>query len=234
MKTKWAVCTAVSALALVPLQVQAQGAKQELQQKLATVKESVARNQAALRQYTWTEHTDILMKGEVKQAKDNLCRYGPDGKVLKTPVGTPAAQKQMRGLKKKIAENKKEEISDYMKQAAELVHAYMPPSPQKMEGVFQAGGASVAQAGPGKVELQFHNYLKSGDSLVFSFDAATKAISKIAVKSYLEGPSDAVTLDVNFQHLPDGTNYTASTLLSAPAKNVQVKVTNSNYQKLAQ
>ena len=39
---------------LIPYPAAAQDAKQALMQKLSTVKESIARNQAALRQYTWT------------------------------------------------------------------------------------------------------------------------------------------------------------------------------------
>jgi hypothetical protein len=42
-----------------------------------------------------------------------------------------------------------------------------------------------------------------------------------------------VTLAVMFESLPDGTNHVWSTLLNAAAKEVQVKTTNSNYQKLA-
>jgi hypothetical protein len=234
MRLRFATIAAAAALAGVVPSGAAQGVKQELQQKLAMVKESVSRNQAALRQYTWTEHTDILLKGDVKSTKDNICRYGPDGKVQKTPIGTPPPKKEMRGLKKKIVENKVEDLKEYMERASSLIHHYMPPNPQQMQAVFQAGNAALGQAGPGRVELQFKDYLKPGDSLVFSFDAATKAITKIAVKSYLDEPGDAVTLDVNFQNLPDGTNYTASTLLNATAKEVQVKVTNANYQKVAQ
>ena len=43
-----------------------------------------------------------------------------------------------------------------------------------------------------------------------------------------------MTLAVVFQSLPDGTNYVASTTLNAAAKQVVVKRTNTNYQKLAQ
>jgi hypothetical protein len=215
-------------------QAMAQDAKQALQQKFAAVKESVARNQAALRQYSWTEHTDILLKGEVKSTKDNLCRYGADGKVQKTPIGTPAPKKEMRGMKKKIAEKKVGELTDYMDRAAALIHRYMPPSAEQMQAVFQAGNVSVGQAGPGAVQLQFRNYAKPGDSLVLSFDSASKAITKINVNSYLDDVKDAVTLEVQFQKLPDGTNYTAGTILNATAKQVQVKTSNTNYQKLAQ
>ena len=58
--------------------------KELLQQKVAAIKESIAQNQASLRQYTWTAHTKISVKAEVKNEKDELCKYGPDGKVVKT------------------------------------------------------------------------------------------------------------------------------------------------------
>jgi hypothetical protein len=197
----------------------AQNIKQELQQKLVAVKESVARNQAALRQYSWTEHTDIMLKGEVKSTKDNLCRYGSDGKVQKTPVGTPAPKKEMRGIKGRMVERKVEDLTEYMERAAALIHRYMPPSPEKMQSVFQAGNAGLGQAGPAKVELQLRDYEKPGDSITFSFDSATKAITNIAVKSYLDEKDDAVTLEINFQNLPDGVNCTASTVLhTAPCR----------------
>ena len=212
----------------------AQDPKQEVKEKLATVKESVARNQAALRQYSWSEHTDILLKGEVKKTKDELCRYGPDGKVAKTPVGAPAAEKHLRGVKKRIVEKKVAELDDYMDRAVTLIHRYVPPSPQKMQEAFQEHSASLDRAAPGEVQLRFKGYVKPGDSLTFSFATAAKSLTKIDVNSYLDDPKDAVRLDVGFQTLPDGTNYIASTILNAPAKEVQVRVTNSNYQKVAQ
>ena len=77
-----------------------QGLQQELQKKLATVKESVARNQASLRKYTWTEQTEILYKGEVKKTQQYLCRYGPDGEGSKDsarPAGSGKAQARPKG-----------------------------------------------------------------------------------------------------------------------------------------
>ena len=58
-------------------------------------------------------------------------------------------------------------------------------------------------------------------------------IQQITVDTYLEKPEDKVTLNVSFQSLPDGTNYAASTVLSIPSSKIDVKVENSNYQKLA-
>ncbi len=37
------------------------------QERAEAIKQSIAQNQAALRQYTWTETTEISLKGEVKK-----------------------------------------------------------------------------------------------------------------------------------------------------------------------
>jgi hypothetical protein len=58
----------------------------------------------ALRSYTWIEKTEVSLKGEVKNTSLQSCRYGPDGKVQKTPLSAPAEpEEQGRGRKKKIA-----------------------------------------------------------------------------------------------------------------------------------
>jgi hypothetical protein len=59
--------------------------KAQLQQKLAAFKQSLAENQKALQQYSWTETTETSLKGEVKKREQKQCHYGTDGKVLKTP-----------------------------------------------------------------------------------------------------------------------------------------------------
>src|SRR6476620_12031034 len=61
------------------------------QEKLAALKQSLAKNQAALKQYAWIETTQISLKGEVKKQEQKQCQYGPDGKVQKTPIAGDAA-----------------------------------------------------------------------------------------------------------------------------------------------
>src|SRR3954465_13261822 len=56
------------------------------QENLAALKQSMAKNQAELKQYAWTETTQISLKGEVKKQEQKQCQYGPDGKVQKTPL----------------------------------------------------------------------------------------------------------------------------------------------------
>jgi hypothetical protein len=228
-RDKSVLCVLALALAAA-----AQGTRQELQQRLATVKESVARNQASLLQYTWAEHTDIILRGELKKSTDDLCRHGTDGKVVKTPAGTKVSRSELRWLKKTIVQQKASEPRDYTERAVALIHTYMPPSPDSMEAGFQAGNASLRQAGPWKIQLQFKDYAKPGDSLLFDFDTGTRALRHISVNSYLDDPKDdVVTLVVDLRTLPDGTNYVASTTLIAASKQLQVKTTKRNYQRMA-
>jgi len=208
----------------------------------AAIKEALAKNQAALRQYTWVETTTISLKGEVKKKEQKQCSYGPDGKVQKVPIpghAAPQPAQQGRGgrrggrLKEAIVENKVEELKEYMEQAAALVHQYVPPDPQKIQQAQQAGNVSVQPAG-GVTTLNVKSYVKPGDSLALGFDPAAKAMRSYAVQSYVEKPKDDdLNLTVKFNSLPDGTTYPENVVLDVTAKKVVVNITNSGYKKAA-
>jgi hypothetical protein len=211
----------------------AQTLQQDMQKGLAAIKQSLASNQAALKPYTWTSETQILYKGEVKKTKVFTCSYGPDGKLQKTPVGTPAPEKKKRGLRGEIADKKVGDMEEYMDRAEALIHNYVPPSPEKMQAAFEAGNASLSLGETGRIQMLLKGYLKPGDTMTFGFDDLAQMPRTINVTSYLDNPDDAVTLAVFLSFLPDGTNYVSSTNLSAPTKKVVVRVTNKNYQKAA-
>jgi hypothetical protein len=206
---------------------------QDLQQKLAAAKQSAAQNQQALRSYGWIEKVELSLKGEVKNTAINSCRYGADGKVQKTPVVEPPPPEKKRGLRGKVIAKKTGEMKAELEAAAALVHQYVPPDPGKMQVVVNAGTASLAQAGPGVVALKFAGYEKSSDSLTLTFESAVKQLRQIDVSTYLEAPGSPVTLRVGMQSLPDGTSYPGSVVLGMPASQIEVRITNSNYQKLA-
>jgi hypothetical protein len=228
----------LSAVALIAV-----AAAQAPEDRSAAIKEALASNQAALRQYSWIETTTISLKGEVKKQEKKQCVYGADGKVQKTPLpGQTAPQQQAkekgggggrRGgrLKETIVENKVEDLKDYMEKAAALVHQYVPPDPQKIQEAQKAGNVAVQPAG-GVTTLNVKSYLKSGDSLTLGFDPAAKAMRSYAVQSYVEKPKDDdLTLNVKFNSLPDGTTYPETIVLNVAAKNVVVNITNSGYTK---
>jgi len=207
---------------------------QDLQQKLAAAKETAARNQRTLRSYSWLEKTELSLKGEVKSTKVDMCRYGSDGKVQKTAVVEPPPKEKQRGLKGKVVAKKTGEMKDELESAVALVHQYLPPSPDMMQTVMTAGTASLSQAGPGFVALKFPGYVKKGDALTLTFESAVKTMREIDVNTWLDKPDNPVNFKVTMQALPDGTSYPGSVVLSIPASKIDVRITKSNYQKLAQ
>ena len=224
----------VVALAVSALIAPRPAAAQDLTQKLAAAKAAAAKNAQAQRAYTWIEKTELSFKGEVKNTTVDSCKYGPDGKVIKTPVVTPPPAAKQRGLKGKIVAKKTAEMKDELESAVALVQRYVPPSPDKMQAVMTAGTASITQGGPSVLTLKFPGYEKAGDALSITFDAAITVLRQINVATWLEKPEEPVTLSVTMQSLPDGLSYPGAIALSIPSSHIEVRITKSNYQKLAQ
>jgi hypothetical protein len=207
----------------------------QVQERVAAIKQSLGESQQLLRQYEWIETTAISLKGEEKSRTQKRCYYGADGVLQKVPVTAPAAESKKRGLRGKIVANKKEELADYMQSAAALMKSYIPPDPVKLQAVQKAGKVSIDMLEPGKrVKVNFADYAKPGDKLGVELDVEGNRLLGLTVGSYLAEPKDAVQLDARFGLLDDGASYPKQITLNAPAKNVVVTVANSGYRKAGQ
>ena len=201
--------------------------------KLAAIKQAQAENKVALSQYSWTEHVQVSLNGEVKTTRQRSCRYGPDGKPQCTDSGPTSEQPPQRGgLVGRIRAEKKEEFVDYIKQVRELIATYAPPDAARMQAAHEAGNVSLSRPGSGEAGLVFRNYSLPGDSMTLDFSTATRKLASLDVNSYLGDASSTVTLNVQFASLPDGTSYPAQETVDAAGKGLKLAVTNSDYQKL--
>jgi hypothetical protein len=210
---------------------QQQGEQQQgAQQRVTELKQSIAANKAKLQKYQWIETIQVSVKGENKKTEQQACRYGPDGKVIKTPVGpTPESKSAPRGLRGKVAEKKKGEMQDYIENLKSLISNYAPPNPARLQAVFQEGKANLNLSSGGPASLSFADYYKPGDKVTFVFDTAQKKLQSYDVNTYMDNPQDAVGLSNKFSTLPDGINYLERTALTSTGKQIQITTTNSNY-----
>jgi hypothetical protein len=202
---------------------------------VAAIKQSLQTSMAALRQYQWVETTVVSLKGEEKSRTANNCQYGAEGKLQKTPVSAPAESddKKPRGVKGKVVENKKEEISASTKEAIALVKQYVPPDPARIQAAKEAGRLSMTPPDPkGLVVVVIKDYLKAGDSLTLDVNAATDRISGVGISTFTDSAKDKVGLKVVFGAFPDGTIYPATIQLDVAAQNLAVSIENSGYKKL--
>jgi hypothetical protein len=208
-----------------------------LQQQVAQLKESMAKNKQALAQYTWVETVTISLKGQEKKQQHFQVQNGPDGKPQKTSLdpAPAAAQPQDSGgrggrLRQRVVEKKKEEYEDYAEQMKALAQQYVPPDKDLIQAAYAKGNISM-EPGPGGLKLVIHNYVKPGDSMTLTINKEQKQLESIQIASYMDGPSDGMNLTVRFDRLPDGTNHVSSTTVEGVSKQLTVATQNANYQK---
>jgi hypothetical protein len=208
---------------------------QELQERVAEMKEAAAKNKQAMAQYTWVEQINISLKGEQKKQEHFQVRLGPDGKPQKTSLDPPAEPTESGGrLKRHIVEKKKEEYKEYAEQMKALAQQYVPPDRELLQQAYAQGNitlGSVAGA-PGELQLVIHNYLKPQDSMTLVFDKTQKELLRLQIASYMDDPKDAMNLTVQFSRLPEGPNHVSSMVIDGVSKQLNIATQNSNYQHL--
>jgi hypothetical protein len=204
----------------------------DLQAKVTQIKQAIAHNQQSLAQYTWQMEQTISVNGDVKDSQLFQVVLGPDGKPVKAAITqTPSPSGRQFGIRHRITED----YAAYGKQVASLAQSYAQPDPGKLQQLYAQGNVSVKSGGaPGIVSLVISNYVKQGDSVTLSFSQAQKALLGINVNTYNSGPSDVVTMAVQFAKLPDGTNHVSTATINGQSKNMVVQQQNMNYQKRGQ
>ena len=201
------------------------------QERVVALKASLAASKAILKQYEWIETTVVSLKGEEKSRQMKRCYYGADGKIQKIPLTTPPPEKKMRGLRGRIAEAKKEELTEFMQSAVALVKEYVPPEPVLIQKAKDSGKVSVSPQPGQRATLTFSDYLKPGDSFALVLDLGNNRPVEAKVSTYLDSKEDAVALDVKFSTLDNNSTYASRTTLNAPTKHLSVSVENSGYRR---
>ena len=224
--------TLATCAAIVAPSIQAPAQNPEMVQKLQEIKAASAANKQALSHYTWQELQTISLKGEVKKTTTYQVVVGPDGQQQKTEIGgSPTAAPSGGRLKQHIVAKKKEEYQEYGEQIAALAKQYTRPDPQLLDQAYKAGNISAKLDGtPGMVSLIVKNYLKPNDQMSLVFNRQLKALEGIQVNSYLNDPTDVVTLTVTFDKLPNGINHVSTVQVNGVSKQLGVNMQNLNYQ----
>jgi len=203
-----------------------------VQERVVALKATLAASQAILKQYEWVETTVISLKGDEKSRLINRCYHGADGKVQKIPLTTPPPAEKKRGLRGKIAEAKREELTDTMKEAVALVKGYMPPQPVLIQRAKDTGKVTLQPLSGQRVRLTFADYLKPGDSLALVVDLVSNRPLEARISSYLDSRKEPVTLTVRFNTLDNNATYAATSVVNVQAQSLAVNVENSGYRRM--
>jgi hypothetical protein len=232
--TSWRILstTLPALLALMAFVGPANAQSPELQQRVADVKEAMAKNKQALAAYSWLETVTISLKGEEKKQEHFQVRLGPDFKPEKTSLDPPPEPPSGGRLKRHVVAKKTEEYKDYADQMKALAQQYVPPDKELLQQAYAQGNITLGPSGgaPNEIQLVIHNYLKPQDSMTLVFDKTQKELLRIQIASYMDDPKDAMNLTVQFSRLPDGTNHVSNMVIDGVSKQLNIAIQNANYQ----
>lgn len=230
-RTPAIIHTACAALASVVFvsSVQAQGGAQ---QELAAIKTAMSTNAAAQRNYAWQQTTAVAYKGEVKSTTTSACQYvAGAGKPQCTVTSAPPEENRQRGpVRRSVKDSKVDELKTYMDSVKTLVAMYVPPKADLLQAAEGRGDVATApNPSNGTMNLIVSNYIEKGDKVTFTINQASHQVTHVAVDTWLNDPSAAVTLDVAFTTLPNGVSFASTKTLTATAKEVVVTITDANF-----
>jgi hypothetical protein len=225
------ILTLIGLLAGAGFTLPANAQSPELQQRVAEVKEAMARNKQSLASYSWNELVTISVKGEEKKQEHFQVRLGPDGKPQKVSLDPPPEPPSGGRLKKRIVEKKTDEYKDYADAMRALAQQYVPPDGQLLQQAYAQGNVmmGLVAGAPNAIQLVIKNYLKPQDSMTMVFDRSQKALLSLQIASYMGDPKDAMNLTVRFSRLPDGTNHVDGVVMDGVSKQLNIATQNSNY-----
>ena len=124
-------------------------------------------------------------------------------------------------------------MTEYMTQAVDLVHQYVPPNPAMIQDSKVNNKVAVEPVEPGRIiRVTFNDFMKPGDLMSAILNIQQKVILEINVSTWLEDQQDGIVVNVAFKQLPDGTSYSGQTTLDAKSKDIKVVVENTGHRAL--
>ena len=184
-------------------------------------------NATLMRQFGWESRTQISVNGEVKDTRVDSMGYGPDGQLQRNNLSDQTARVRGLFLRHLIAAVDKQQLEQYLTGLRGLLEQYTLPGPGGVQEFLNRSVASGPDA-QGLFQVTGRNILQPGDVFTLWFNPLTRQPTHVEVSTTFQG--EPVTLSASFRTIaPSGLNYVEFANLNAPAKQVNVQVSNYNY-----
>jgi hypothetical protein len=179
-------------------------------QQLNPLLAGMSANAKQLRQYSFKQRTEIYVAGDLKNAKLDDVHYSTSGERISIPLNEqkPPAESHRRGLGARLVakkiEEKKEEMKDYVERLMALSSRYLSPEPGKLQAAM-ANAEITTGGGNDQLRITLNHYVKHGDRMTMSFNAATKKPTRTEVHTTLDDGPVAIVL--TYDEIHDGPTY---------------------------
>ncbi len=184
-------------------------------------------NAATMQQYTWDQRTEMLEDGTVKDTRVEMVNW-VNGQYQRSLVSNEGPSLPRFGLRRRIAEDKQKEMQEYLSGIKSLLGQYtMDSSPQLL--AFMNKAQVSGPDASGLIALSGGSVVSPGDSVTLWVNAASHKAQKIFVATTYQG--NPITLNATFNTLSTGLNYMNFADIQIPAKQMEVQVSNFNYNR---
>ena len=224
MKILPAITWTLVAIAAVSVAA-AQPAPSEMAVRVAEARKA---NAMLMRQYNWTSRTEITDQGQVKDVRIDLVNYAPDGQLQRTVMNDHGASLPVGFLRRKIAENERQKMEDYLTGLRALLEQYTLPTAGKVQEFMSRATAKGPDAN-GLFEMTGQSVVVPGDTFSLWLDPKTRHVRKVQVGTSFQG--DPASMNATFATLPSGLNHVDYAEVIVPTKQIVVQVQNFNYKQ---
>jgi hypothetical protein len=219
---------AAFAVALVSTIVQvasAQGIdKTQLALKAAESRQAA---QQAVKQYSWKMRTEVQVESEVRSVRMEAVRYDIDGQQQRTLMNERVLEpKRKPGLRGRMQERQADQARDWMQELGDLTQRYLNVTKGQLVDYFDK--AAFKPEG-NVVRIEGRNFLHPGDRMTYLVGTADHRPQRVEVETTYRG--DPVKMVIEFRMTPDSLTYPARSLVTVPAKEVQIKIENFEYAR---
>jgi hypothetical protein len=188
-------------------------------------------NAQTLRQYTWKSRTEVRKGGETRNVQLALMRYDSYGTLQKTTISsTPQQQLPTRGIRRLIAEKKKENFMETLDSLGGLAKSYSELPPDAMQRFMATAMVTPEMSQQQKLfRITGSNVLQPGDSMTVWVDAVTRKQRRVEIQTNLERKPVRIVSD--FQDLPNGPTYSARSVVDYPSEELTLITESFDYER---
>jgi hypothetical protein len=180
---------------------------------------AMAMNVKQVMQYEWKQRITVVRRGKLSEPVIDQIRFDSSGQMERTTISAPE-QKQMGGIRGRIAAGVKEDVKNIMQLAGQYNR------PQQMADAVKKAQIAPAPGG-NALRLQASEIIKPADSMTMFVNSTTHLPTHVDINTSYEGGPMSIAQD--YMPIPNGPNMMKSMKVSVPQKNLVMNVDSYDY-----
>ncbi len=187
-------------------------------------------NQERLRQYSWKSRSEVQKGGKTRSVQLTLVRFDARGMLQRTPISETSADLPQRGLRGRIARNKKEDLLEALENLKALAGSYADLHPADIQRLMESAVAVPGGVTPSPmVRANGTNVLQNGDAMTLWIDAGSRKLRRVEIASTFD--KKTVRIVTEYQDLPNGPTAVVRSVIQYPSEELTLITDNFEFVK---